>query len=107
MLQADFSMPGHLAVTLYILKVAAKAPKKRHDELRRHRKIWLIPSFTKEMDASGKIETITGIDIVFDIKKQYSVDPEHAFLTIDIPTKSVPSQEELDRLFTKKPFFKK
>lgn len=102
LLQADFNEPGRLSVTIYILKRDPISPKKNHNNLRRERKIWLLPSFVKETDAKGK-ETIVGIDIVHGRKLELAVDPEFAFLTIDIETDSVPAQDELDRLFTRKP----
>lgn len=102
LLQADFNEPGRLSVTIYILKRDPISPKKSHNDLRRERKIWLLPSFVKSIDAKGK-EGIIGIDIVQGRKLELSVDPEFAFLTIDIETDSVPEQDELDRLFTRKP----
>lgn len=102
LLQADFATPGHLKVTLYIMRGTPTSPKTGHDDLRRQRKIWLIPSFVTEKDAKGN-ETVVGIDIRHDIKSSFSVDAKQAFVTIDIKTETVPSQEELDRLFTKNP----
>lgn len=102
LLQADFATPGHLKVTLYILRGTPISPKIGHDDLRRRRKIWLIPSFVTVKDAKGN-ETVEGIDIRHDIRASFSVDAKQAFVTIDIETDAVPSQEELDRLFTKKP----
>lgn len=107
MLQADFSNPGHLLVTIFISKNDPKSPKKHHNELRRQRKIWLTPKFQTVKDIAVKKETITGINIDFDVHQSFSVDPDSAFLTFDIETDTVPSQKKLDSLFTKKPYIQK
>lgn len=100
-LQADFGTPGHLLVTLYIQRHDPKSPKKSHNDLRRERKIWLVPALETE-NVNGN-EVVVGINIKQDTKHEFAVDSESAFMTIDIETDTVPAQEELDRLFTRKP----
>lgn len=101
LLQADFGTPGHLVVTLYIHKADPISPKKSHNDLRRERKIWLVPALETET-IKGK-EVVVGINIKQDTKHEFAVDPDSAFMTIDIESDTVPAQDELDRLFTRKP----
>lgn len=102
MIQAEFGTPGCLSVTLFILRTDPKSPKKSHDELRRERKIWLLPALDIEKDAMGK-ENVVGISIKHATNHKFAVDPDRAFITFDIETDTVPSQADLDRLFTRKP----